>query len=147
MKAMVLVLVVAAVGLAGATQASARQGCSPGGSGNTKTFCGPAKGTLRYGITRVSFNQGGRCGVSDQWTLNLGTITLIAKPQPGTKYLGITAFGKTAGKHDAAITWQFRGKTHTLARGTVTLARGLKRGTFRGLMSHHRWARGSFTCR
>ena len=147
MKVIVLVLALAVVCLSGATHASARQACVPVYAGNTKTFCGPAKGKLIYGVKKVSFNQGGRCAVSDQWTLDLGTFTLIDKPKWSTKYLGITAFGKKAGKHDAAITWQFRGRTHNLARATVTLAPGLKKGTFRGLMSHHRWARGSFTCR
>ena len=147
MKAALLVLAAcAAVALADASHASAlRLTCAPGGVG-TRTFCGPAKATLKFGGKKYTFRRGGNCTTDESGlSVNLGTSTLVGKPK--SAYLGITVFSKKPGAHDATVSWQLHGRSRSLSHGKATVVRGLKRGTFTGLLSHGRRASGSFTCK
>ncbi len=148
MKAALLLLAVAGAALVTATQASARQACKPGDNTAGRTFCGPAKATLRVHGKKYRYNQGGNCSIDGStWTLNIGTISLHGKPKRA--YFGITVFSKKAGTHGAAVTWQRpNGTTASLLNAKVTLARGLKKGTFTGSINTGGGkGTGSFSCK
>ncbi len=133
MKELLLVMAIACAALVAATQASARAAaCTPGGHGSTRTFCGPAKATMKSRGRTYRFNQGGKCSAtSSNWSINIGTITLHGTPKHA--YFGITSFGAKAGRHSAAVSYQLpNGTNKSLKNATVTLARGLKNGTFSG---------------
>jgi hypothetical protein len=148
MRATLVVLAIAGAVLVGATHASARVACRPGiTAGGGRKYCGPAKATLKDGGKKYVFNQGGNCKfLGSNFALNIGTITVVGTPKHA--YFGITVFSKKAGKHSAAVSWQLHGKTKSLSNGVVTLARGLKRGTFTGSNGRRgRKASGSFSCK
>lgn len=148
MKKLLLVFAVgAAAALVGVAHASARMACTPGGTPATRTFCGPAKATLKDHGKAYFFKQG-KCAVfGSTWSLNLGTIAITGKVKH--KYLGITVFSKKPGTHSAAVSWQWPNGTNTsLERAKVTLKRGLKRGTFTGWNAKGGGkATGSFSCK
>ena len=146
MRATLVVIAVAGAVLASATQASARVACVRDRGPYTRTFCGPAKATLKIGHKTYSFKQGGRCAIDGStWTLSIGTLTLSGKPKK--TYFAITIFSKKAGTHGAAITWQIHGKSQSLYNAKVTLAKNLKKGTFKGSSGSGGKATGSFTCK
>ena len=147
MRAMLVVLAVAGAALISVNHASARQACTSTITPNSRTFCGPAHATLKIGGKKHVFNQGGNCSTdSSTWSINIGTITLKGKPNHA--YFGITVFSKKAGTHGAAVTWQLHGRSHSLQNAKVTLARGLKKGTFTGKETDGGGkASGSFRCR
>jgi hypothetical protein len=141
-----ILLALTAVPLVAAPHASARQACRPVRTGRTQTFCGPARATLKEGGKKYFFRQGGNCSTDGStWSLNIGTITLYGKPKK--VYLGITVFSKKAGKHGAAVSWQLHGHSHSLLNAYVTLAQGLKKGTFTGRDPGAGKATGSFSCK
>ena len=146
MRATLVLLAVAGVALVAATHASARVACTPGTKPGARTYCGPAKATLKVGGKKYLF-RGGNCKISNgNWLLNIGTITLVGKPK--YRYLGITVFSRKPGKHSAAVSYQLQGKTKSLRNAYVTLARGLKKGTYTGKVTPGGGkASGSFTCR
>ncbi|HLX33092.1 MAG TPA: hypothetical protein VKR79_10055 [Gaiellaceae bacterium] len=146
MRATLIVLAVAAAALAAATHASARQACTAGSTGTSRTFCGPAKATLKDGGKTYTFKGGSCSTTSSTWTINIGTITLSGTPKH--TYFGITVFGKKAGKYTTGtISWQMPGKRGSLYKSTVTLASGLKKGTFSGTnIIGGGTGSGSFSC-
>jgi hypothetical protein len=148
-KALLLVVAIACAALVAATHASARMAaCTPGGHGSTRTFCGPANATLKSRGRTYRFNQGGRCSLSgSNWSINIGTITLNGPPRH--RYFGITSFGAKPGKRGAAVSWQLpNGTNQSLMLATVTLSRGLKKGTFSGKNQRGGGkSYGSFSCK
>ncbi len=147
MREALVLLAVACVALAAVAHASARvAACTPGIKPGGRTYCGPARATLKVGGKRYLF-RGGNCKISGgTWLLNIGTITLIGTPKH--TYLGITVFSRKPGKRSAAVSWQLQGKTKSLRNAFVTLARGLRKGTFTGsVIPGGGKASGSFRCR
>ncbi len=141
--------------LAWTVQAPARTLCTPGvhsaGGVTYRTFCGPAHATVKAGGKTYSF-KGGQCSVSSGYfTINIGTISIIApgsKGKPKYTYFGLTIFAKKDGTyHDAAITWQFPGKSESIVHNTTVLGGHGSRGTFTGrLLFAHVLGTGSFHC-
>jgi hypothetical protein len=131
MRVTLLLLAVAGAALVAATHAAARPACAAGSTGTTRTFCGPASAKLKDGGKTYSF-KGGSCSVEgSNWSINIGTIALSGTPKHS--YFGITVFGKKPGKYTTGVvSWQFPGKHGSLYKTTVTLASGLKKGTFSG---------------
>ena len=146
MRATLIVIAVVGAALVGATHASARAMCTPKISTSSRTFCGPARGTLKVGGKKYSF-KGGYCQVQGPtWSLNIGTIALTGRPKHD--YLGITMFSRKAGTHGAAVSWQTPGKNGSLLHAKVTIKPGLKKGTFTGRNAAGGGkATGSFTCK
>ena len=152
MSKLVLVAVLAA--LAFTTQATAREACTAGVktvSGVTyRTFCGPAKATVTAGSTHLAFS-GGECSKEGgAFSVNIGTITL-PPGKPKYVYFGITVFTTHAGTFKSpapAVGWQLPGgKRGSLLFATVTIAPGMKRGSFTGkLLGPNTPAHGTFTC-
>ena len=146
MRALLVMLAVAAAALVAATHASAHASCTSTITASSRTFCGPARATFKVGGKTIHFNEGGNCSTdSSTWTLNIGTIALKGKPKKA--YFGITVFSKKPGKHGAAVTWQLHGQSHSLINAEVTLAKGLKKGTFTGTDPGVGKATGSFSCK
>jgi hypothetical protein len=152
----VVLLAAALAALAWTAQAPGRTLCTPGthssGGVTYRTFCGSAHATVKAGGKTYSF-KGGECSISSGYfTINIGTITI---PVPGktTKpkytYFGLTIFAKKDGTYkDAAITWQFPGKSESIVHNTTVLGGHGSRGTFTGkLLLGHVLGTGSFACR
>ena len=145
-----LVAAAALAALALAAQAPARPACTAGvhtlGGATVRTFCGPAKATLRLG-TRTYVFAGGECARSGTTLgLNIGTITLGGTPK--SRYFGLLVSRAT---HDGRFTnqivsWQFPGKGGGLAGAKVTLSGGQKKGSFSGSVIGGGTASGTFSC-
>jgi hypothetical protein len=146
MRAFLVGIAVAAAALISVGHASAHSSCTRSRTPFNRTFCGPAKATLKLGNKKYYFRQGGQCSISDGlWTLGIGTVTLSGKPRKAS--LTITVFSKKAGTHGAAVQWQLHGQTNSLYNAKVTLAKGLKKGTFTGSRGGGHKVTGSFTCK
>jgi len=136
--------------LAWTTQAPARPACTPGvhkiGGVTVRTFCGPAKATLRIGTRTYQF-AGGECvRTAKMFLLNIGTITLGATPK--SRYFGSLV---SPAAHDGTFTnqvisWQVPGKGGGLAGAKVTLSGGRTKGTFSGPVIGGGTGSGTFTC-
>jgi len=146
MRATLVVIAVAGGVLLSAAHASAHVACTVGRTPYSRTYCGPAKATLKLGRKKYVF-KGGNCSISDStWMLSIGTITISGKPKKA--YLGIAVFSKKAGTHLAAVSWQLHGTSQSLSNAKVTLAKGLKKGTFTGSRGGRRGkVTGSFSCK
>jgi hypothetical protein len=154
----VRLLVVAAAlaaALAIGAQASARVDCTAGvvtkGGVTYRTFCGPAKAQVSIGPVHYRFDTGGNCTESGSYySVNVGTIAL-PPGKPKYSYFGLTVTAKHAGTFKSpapAIGWQFPdGKHGGLLFSSVTIAPGMKKGSFSGkVIGTNRPATGTFTC-
>jgi hypothetical protein len=128
---------IAVAALAAVAHASARPECTAGthtsGGVTYRTFCGPAHATLHDGGKTYSFSGGSCLSSGSTFSINIGTITL-PPGKPKYDYFGITIVGAHPGTlTNQAVAWQ---QPHTnpgsLYRTTITLASGLKKGTFSG---------------
>lgn len=145
--AAVAVLAAAAFGIASGQSASA--GCVAGvkkiNGVSARTFCGPAKATVKLGSTSVKF-AGGECTKSSfGWTINIGTVVLgNLKNKP--EYFGITTVAKAGTQSKTGPAIVHAHKSYAVL-GTVTLKAGLKSGTFSGkVFGSPQKISGSFTC-
>jgi hypothetical protein len=112
---------------------------------NARTFCGPAKATVKINGSTVSY-KGGECSKSiGLFALNLGTVVLgNLKNKP--EYLGVTATAKAGTQTRQTVAVVHAGKSKSII-GTVTLKAGLKSGTFSGkVFGSSAVISGSFTC-
>ena len=132
-----------------ASSPHARAACVPGvkkiGGVNARTFCGPAKATVKINGATVSY-KGGACSKSiGLFTVNIGTVVLgNLKNKP--EYLGVTATAKPGVQTRQTVSVVHAGKGKSII-GTVTLKAGLKSGTFSGKVFGSSAAiSGSFTC-
>jgi hypothetical protein len=111
-----------------------------------RTFCGPARATVRINRKTVLYT-GGRCEKSPAgWSINIGTVVLGAvKTRP--EYFGITV-AATPGSHaNAAVAVNHAGQGLAVTGNTVTLRPGLKSGTFTGsVFGASSPVSGSFSC-
>jgi hypothetical protein len=138
----------AATAFAGSSPLSAAA-CVPGvkkiNGVNARTFCGPAKATVKINGTTVSY-RGGECSKSiGLFSLNIGTVVLgNLKNKP--EYLGLTATAKPGAQTRQTVAVVHAGKSKSTI-GTVTLKAGLKSGTFSGkVFGSSAVISGSFTC-
>jgi hypothetical protein len=110
-----------------------------------RTFCGPAKATVKLGATSVAYKQGACSKSVVGFTINIGTVVLgNLKKKP--EYFGITVKA-TAGAHaNSGVAVVHAGKSYAVL-GTVTLKPGLKSGTFSGkVFGSPTKIAGSFSC-
>ena len=110
-----------------------------------RTFCGPAKATVKIGTATVAYS-GGACSKSAAgFTINIGTVVLgNLKKKP--EYFGITVKA-TAGAHaNSSVAVVHASKSYAVL-GTVTLKPGLKAGSFSGkAFGSPTKVTGSFSC-
>ncbi len=151
--ALCLVLAAAATGAALAPAMSARSACTPGlskiGGFQARTFCGPARATVKVAGKTISF-AGGQCAISNgYWTVNIGTIELGA-PHKTKSYFGIALMKPShADGTYADVTFGFNvpGKSYLVSGGTLTLRKGGKAASFSGKLALGGGnATGSVTC-
>jgi hypothetical protein len=112
---------------------------------NARTFCGPAKATVKINGSTVSY-KGGECSKSiGLFAVNIGTVVLgNLKNKP--EYLGVTAAAKAGVQTRQTVAVVHAGKSKSII-GTVTLKAGLKSGTFSGkVFGSSAVISGSFTC-
>jgi hypothetical protein len=142
----VAALAAAALGTGSAHSAAAcTAGVTKVGGSPARTFCGPAKATVKIGSTAVSY-RGGSCTKSSfGWSINIGTVVLgSAKTKPD--YFGITARTSAGTQRNSAVAVVHSGKSYAVL-GTVTLKAGLKSGTFSGkVFGSLAKLAGSFSC-
>jgi hypothetical protein len=149
MKRVVVCLAVAACAVA-VGQAHAA-GCVAGmkkvGGVSARTFCGPAKATVKIGGSTVAY-KGGQCETSSAgWSLNIGTVVLgQSKTKP--EYLGVSVSKAKPGSQPAvAVAVDHANKGYAVIGGTVTLKPGLHAGTFTGTaFGLSSKVSGSFSC-
>ena len=147
--AALLLALTAGAGSPAAAQ-SGTTACTPGvrtvGGAQVRTFCGPARATAKAGGKTFRFS-GGQCAISRGiFTVNIGTVT-ITRVEPKFSYLGIDAQPPKAGAHhNQIVSWQVPGKGYSIISATVTIAAGLRSGTFSGRLLTGGVASGSFTC-
>lgn len=145
---------VAAVASGGAATSSPMAACTPGlktlRGAKVVAYCGPAKATVKIGGTRIRFSNGSCVrGVNRAWAINVGTATVPPKT-PRFKHFGIT-IGKLRGPRryrNAAIGFQWRGRTYGVTGSVVTVRGTVRSGTFSGRLDSgvRRVVTGSFTC-
>ena len=141
-----------AAALAVTAQAGARETCTAGvrtaGGVTYRTFCGPAKATLRFGGKTYLFTGGSCDSTTSTFTINLGTITL-PPGKPKYRYFGITVFtGKDGTFTNQAVGWQFpNGKHNALFHAKIKLTGGRKHGIFSGTtLADQKPGSGTFSC-
>jgi hypothetical protein len=146
----VVVAALAAAAFAASAAQSAPAGCVAGvkkiNGVSARTFCGPAKATVKLGSSTVKY-AGGECSKSSfGWTINIGTVVLgNLKKKP--EYFGITVTPAKAGSHARSGPAIVHSSTSYAVLGTVTLKAGLKSGTFSGkAFGSPQKISGSFTC-
>jgi hypothetical protein len=151
MKRAIFGLAVAALAVAAFGTASAKSAatCVAGvkkiNGVSARTFCGPAKATVKINGSTVSY-KGGECSKSiGLFSLNIGTVVLgNLKNKP--EYLGVTATAKAGAQTRQTVAVVHAGKSRSII-GAVTLKVGLKGGTFSGkAFGSSAVISGSFTC-
>jgi hypothetical protein len=142
----VAALAAAALGTGSAHSAAAcTAGITKVGGSPARTFCGPAKATVKLGSATVSY-RGGSCSTSSfGWTINIGTVVLgNAKNKP--EYFGITTKAAPGAHGNAGVAVVHSHKSYAVI-GAVTLKPGLKSGTFSGkVFGSPTKIAGSFSC-
>jgi hypothetical protein len=149
---------VAALAVSGG--AGAKSGCTAGLStfagAQARTFCGPARATLRYGGRTVHFS-GGSCTSTSQYvTLNIGTIVVGRTSKKHPEYLGLDVgrlpgmTGKPAaadGQYtDVVLSFVHAGASGSMLSGRVTLSGHRTKGTLAGSLLTGGAVSGSFSC-
>jgi hypothetical protein len=151
MKKTIIGVAVAALAAAAfaTTSAQSAAACTAGvtkvGGAPARTFCGPAKATVKIGGTSVAYKQGACSRSSFGFTINIGTVVIgTAKKKP--EYFGITVPAKAGAHGNSAVAVVHANKSYAVL-GTVTLAAGLKSGTFSGkVFGSPTKIAGSFSC-
>jgi hypothetical protein len=142
----VAALAAAALGTGSAHSAAAcTAGVTKVGGVPARTFCGPAKASVKLGASTASY-RGGSCSTSSfGWTINIGTVVLgNAKKKP--EYFGITVKAKAGAQTNSAVAVVHSTKSYAVL-GTVTLKAGLKSGSFSGkVFGSPTKISGSFSC-
>jgi hypothetical protein len=150
-----LLLALAAAALVVPTTSSAASAaCVPGtttvAGKKAMRFCGPAKAKATLGTKTFAFS-GGECSVAGVYfTVNIGTIlihrTAHSKPGP-SPYFGVTVTPSGPGVHlGQVLSWTSGGKGYSLLGTKITLADGLKSGSFTGRSLDGKKVKGTFTC-
>ena len=148
-----LFLAVLAAALGWTAQAPARPAACTSGVHTTggvtyRTFCGPARATLKLGGKTYLFTQGVCERTGSSFTINIGSITL-PPGSPTFRYFGITLFqGKDGTYTEQAVALQFPGgKRASLFHAKIVLKAGRTQGTFAGTtLAGHTPGSGTFRC-
>lgn len=113
---------------------------------NARTFCGPAKATLRINGRTVVY-KGGQCSKSFVgFEVNIGTV-VIGNLKKKPEYFGLVAKPKAGTSGDGTLAVNHAGKGAAVLKATITLKPGLKSGTFSGkVFGEPTPITGSFTC-
>lgn len=141
------VMLIASVGASGAVRAA--DACVPGvkkiNGASARTFCGPAKATVKMNGKKISYS-GGECSKgAGLVALNIGTVVL-GKLKNKPEYLGVAATAKAGAQARQTVAVVHAGISRSII-GTVTLKPGLKAGTFSGkVFGSSAVISGSFTC-
>jgi hypothetical protein len=125
--------------------ASCVEGVKKIGGVPARTFCGPAKASVKLNSRTVSYANGSCSKSFAGFTINIGTVVLgTTKNMP--EYFGITVKA-TAGAHgNSGVAVVHAGKRYAVI-GTVTLKAGLRSGTFSGkVFGSPTKIAGSFSC-
>jgi hypothetical protein len=141
----------AAIAAVAAPSHASAAGCRPGtmtiGGAPARVFCGPAHATVQVGARKLTF-RGGRCErLGSSFTLNIGTLSFATASK--LPYLGISLTGAHAGRSTRPTVSFNAAGTRSSLRTTgavVTLAKGLKSGTFAGRTFAGAAVTGSFSC-
>ena len=150
----VAVVCAIAVAVASVLACAARAGgnvatCAPGvktvDGASARTFCGPAKATVRLNGKTITY-RGGSCSTSvGLFSLNLGTVVLSSVTN-APEYFGVTAKAKAGTQSRQTIAVVHAGKSQGVI-GTVTLEPGLRSGSFSGkAFGSTATVSGSFSC-
>ena len=137
--------VLACAALAGGNVAACTPGVKIIGGASARTFCGPARATVRLNGKTISY-RGGVCSTgTGLFSANIGTVVLgTVKNAP--EYFGVTAKAKAGTLSRQTIAVVHAGASHAVV-GTVTLKPGLSGGTFTGrAFGSKATISGSFTC-
>lgn len=152
-----LLAAVAACVLASPASAACHAGTHKFGGTTARTFCGPAKATVKMPGRTLTYQQGSCDRTKDYFTLNIGTIVLGDTTKKRPPYFGITvgktAFGGSPAGHDGtytkdvSISFVSGGHSYSLVRAKLTLAGHRTKGTFSGqLLASTKMVSGSFHC-
>ena len=139
--------------LGAATHASARAACTPGtkviGIATYTQWCGSAR--VAYKVDGVAHSiKGGKCALEHngpyKFVVHVGRST-TGVPKSKYNYFQLDAQSSSPGtSHNGGVIWQLStGKSGQFSNATVTLASGLKSGTFKGGTRKHP-VTGSFHC-
>jgi hypothetical protein len=112
---------------------------------SARTFCGPAKATVRMNGKTITY-RGGECSKSiGLFTVNIGTVVLgNLKNKP--EYFGVTANAKAGVQSRQGVAVVHAGKSQAII-GTVKIQAGLRAGTFSGkVFGSSKVISGSFSC-
>lgn len=140
-------MLAASVGASGAVRAA--DACVPGvkkiNGVSARTFCGPAKATVKMNGKTISYS-GGECSKgAGLLALNIGTV-VVGNLKNKPEYLGVAATAKAGAQPRQTIAVVHAGTSRSII-GTVTLKPGLKAGTFSGkVFGSSGVISGSFTC-
>jgi hypothetical protein len=112
---------------------------------NARTFCGPAKASVKLNGQTVSYKQGECSKSTGLFAVNIGTVVLgNLKNKP--EYFGVTAKAKAGKQTGQAVAIVHTGKSYAVM-GTVTLKSGLKSGSFTGeVFGSSKVISGTFSC-
>ena len=124
-----------------ATALPSRSACTPGiskiGGFQARTFCGPAKASMKVAGKKLSF-VGGQCAISQgYWTVNIGTIEL-GQPHKTKSYFGIALVkpSHADGTYpDVTFGFNVPGKSYLVSDATLTLRKGGKAASFSGAVA------------
>ena len=135
------------VGASGAVKAGAA--CVPGvkkiNGVSARTFCGPAKATVKMNGKTFSYS-GGECSKgAGLFAVNIGTIVL-GKLKNKPEYFGVAAAAKAGVQPRQTVAVVHAGTSRSII-GTVAIKVGLKGGTFSGkVFGSSTDISGSFAC-
>ena len=140
-------------GPAGASGAC-NAGTHPYGSGQARTFCGPASATVKLGTHTTVLKPGECAHTTTGFTINVGTILLGITSPTAPNYFGITlgppAYPTPASKDgtytQGALAFVIGHKHYAILSPTITLTGNRTKGTFSGQLLTGGTASGSFNC-
>jgi hypothetical protein len=129
------------------------EACSPGmhqvtvGGRVGFRFCGPASAVVHLGTRTLRFENGLCRRAAGAFTVNIGTLVPGLRSGKPPSF-GITTHTATPGRQlNAAVGFSYGGRGYAVADQVVTLAPGLRHGTFSGrLLGTTTRVTGSFTC-
>jgi hypothetical protein len=144
------------VGAAGATRAVCTPGLTKVGGVTARTFCGPARATVKVGGKTFSLANGNCDRTARYVSVNIGTVVLgLAKKKPdyfGLNVGRILGAGKPAPRdgtyHGSALALDAGGKGYAVRADEieVTLTGNRTKGTFTATLLAGGSISGSFSC-
>jgi hypothetical protein len=112
---------------------------------SARTFCGPAKATVKMNGKTISYTNGACSTSIGLFTVNIGTVVL-GTLENAPEYVGVTAKATVGTQSRQTIAVVHAGQRQAII-GVVTLRAGLRQGTFPGkAFGSTDLISGSFTC-